>query len=525
MTSTFMGLELGKRGLFAQQAALYTTGNNISNANTPGYTRQSAEMQETKAIPMPGMNNDTSAGQLGTGVEVDKIARLRDDFLDTQYRGENKNLGYWQAKADTYTKIETLINEPSDNGLANAMDQFWTSWQELTKNPESLAARATVRENGATVAQSFQYLNDSLNQMQTDLNTAITTDVNNVNSITTQIRDLNDQISRIVPNNYQPNDLFDKRDALIDQLSNLVNVDVKPSVNGNGMVDVFIGGTTQALVQGQTANTLSLTQSGGGINQILIGNNSVPLSQLTGELSGRIESYGYLDASGTLSGTIPDMKQKIDALATTFADQVNQIHSQGMNLDDITNRQTNSSASLDALPFFVDKDWLASNQSSYVLSGNQYQTVNDSPAAVEPKNAGNLVVNPLFFESLNKIAAAQVESGGQSSVGNGQNAQAIADIKLNSVTINNSTSTMDDYYSNVVAQLGINSQNAQRMQGNSQVLVNQVDNQRQSVSGVSLDEEMSNMIRFQQAYNASARVVTVMDEVLDKVINGMGVGS
>jgi flagellar hook-associated protein 1 len=520
MTSTFMGLELGKRGLFAQQAALYTTGQNIANANTAGYTRQRAEMQATSAIPAPGMNNDVSAGQLGTGVEVNKVARLREDFLDVQYRGENSNLGYYEAKTDTYTKMEGLMNEPSDNGLAHAMDQFWSSWEDLTKNPESSAARATVRENGQAVAESFQFLNDSFNQMETDLNTVITTDVNNINSITGQISDLNNQISRITANNEQPNDLFDKRDVLLDQLSKLVNVDVKPS--NNGMVDVFVSGTTQALVQGNTTNTLSVTQSGGGINQILIGNNPVSLDQLTGELSGRIESYGYLNSNGTLSGTIPDMKQKVDALAATFADQVNQVHSQGMNIDDITNRQTNPSAPLDALPFFVDKDWLAANQSSYVLSGNQYQTVNDSSSAVKPQNAGNLVVNPLFFESLNKIAAALPESGGQSSTGNGQNAQAIANLKFNSVTINGSTSTMDDYYQNVIAQLGIDSQDAQRMQDNSQVMVNQVDNQRQSVSGVSLDEEMSNMIRFQQAYNASARLVTTMDEVLDKVINGMG---
>lgn len=487
-----MGLELGKRGLYAQQAALYTTGQNIANANTDGYTRQRAEMQATSAIPTPGMNNSTSPGQLGTGVEVNKIARLREDFLDVQYRGENKNLGYWEAKSDAYTKVESIINEPSSNGLANAMDQFWSSWEDLSKNPDSSAARSVVRENGQAVAESFNFLNDSFNQMQTDLNTVITTDVNNINSITTQIRDLNEEISRIVPNNLQPNDLMDKRDVLIDQLSKLINVDVKPSTSGQGMVDVFVSGTTQALVQAQTANNLSVTQSGGGVNQILVGGNSVPLNQCTGELLGRIESYGYLDSNGNLAGTIPNMRQQIDALASTFADQVNQIHKNGMNLDDIAN------GTMESLPFFLSKD-------------NQ------------PINAGNLEVNPVISSSLNKIAAAQPEQGGGSSVGNGENAQAIADLKFNSnISINGSTSTMDDYYRNVIAQLGISSQEAQRMQDNSQVMVNQVDNQRQSVSGVSLDEEMSNMIRYQQAYNASARLVTVMDEVLDKVINGMG---
>ncbi|MDQ0199566.1 flagellar hook-associated protein FlgK [Neobacillus ginsengisoli] len=481
MSSTFHGLELGKRALFAQQAALNTTGQNIANSNTAGYTRQRAEMQATPAMPYPGINTDVSPAQLGTGVEVNKLVRLREDYLDVQFRGQNKDLGYYEAKSDTYTKIEELLKEPSDTGIASTMDQFWQSLQELSKNPDSAATRAVVRQRGVAVTESFQYVNDSLNQMKTDLNNVISVNVSDVNSLAKQIGDVNDQISRLVPNNYQPNDLYDKRDLLIDQLSKLVNVDTKPS--DNGMVDIFVSG--QALVQGKTANTVTYLQNGGS-NQISIdagqnpsttGNN--PVSLQSGELLGRIEAATKI---------IPDLQNSINQLADGFVNQVNTIHQQGWNLDDISNSTNNPAVTTEKLPFFT-------------------------------QNAGNWVVNPEIMQSLNKIAAAT-----QASVGDGTNAQAIANIGTAIINFNNSNSTVDDYYRNIIGQLGVDSQQAQRMQDNTQSIVNQVDNRRQSVSGVSLDEEMSNMIRFQQAYNAAARVVTVMDEVLDKVINGMGAG-
>ncbi|HJV44985.1 MAG TPA: flagellar hook-associated protein FlgK [Bacillota bacterium] len=482
MTSTFFGLELGKRGLYAQQAALYTTGHNISNANTEGYTRQRAEMQATNAIPVPGMSVDKSPAQMGTGVEVNKITRLREDFLDDQYRGENKKLGYWEAMGDTYTKIEEITNEPSENGIANAMDQFYASWQELAKNPESSAARSVVRQRGVALAESFQFVNNSLEDMKTDLDNVISTKVDDINSIATQIKDLNDQISRIVPNNYEPNDLYDKRDLLLDKLSKLVDINVTNSTNG--MINVTVGSSQTSLIQDRTANKLSVDSTG----KVSIEGETSETTLTSGELLGRIESR---------YNSIPDFQNKLDSLVSEFANQVDALHSSGINLADINNKAS-TPANLD---FFV-------------------------PSSGTTINAGNIAVNSSILNSLDNIAAAT-----SSSQGDGQNAQKIADLKFDSSLLFTdpdtptniyATSTADDFYQNMIGQLGIDSQQAQGMQENSQVLLNQVDNRRQSVSGVSLDEEMSNMVRFQQAYNASARVVTTMDEILDKVINGMG---
>ncbi|MCL6570279.1 MAG: flagellar hook-associated protein FlgK [Bacillus sp. (in: Bacteria)] len=476
MTSTFHGLELGKRALYAQQAALSTTGHNIANANTVGYTRQRAEMQATRAISVLGM-------QLGTGVEVNKLIRLREEYIDVQMRGENKNLGYWEAKSDTLSKIEGILNEPSDDGLAFTMDEFWKGWEELAKNPDSAATRAVVRQKGVAVAETFKYLSDSIDMMQTDLKNVINTKTSEVNSLATQIGSLNDQISRLVANDYEPNDLYDQRDVLIDQLSKIVNVTVTNTTNG--MVDVSAG--SGVLVSGKTTNTLSIDfdQTSGLVDptKIKIGENTISLD--SGELLGRIESFGIV--GGGTKSTLPTLKDKINELAMTFATAVNTVHLSGLNLDNINGVSTTKVA------FFTGT------------------------------SAGDLLVNPAIMNSLNLIAAANEETAGQSSTGNGKNAQDMADIKFDdSLKFSGITSTVGDYYRNIIGQLGVDSQEAGRMFNNSELIVNQVENHRQSVSGVSLDEEMSNMIKFQQAYNAAARMVTTMDECLDKIINGMG---
>jgi flagellar hook-associated protein 1 len=480
MPSSFHGLELGKRALFAQQTALSTTGHNIANANSTGYTRQRAEMQATNAMSISGM----SSFRLGTGVEISKLERLREDYLDVQLRTENKNLGYWEAKSDSLTKIEEILNEPSDEGLAYIMNEFWKGWQELAKDPDSAAARAVVRQRGVAVTETFKYIMDSFDQMQTDLKNVIVTKKEEVNSLATQISNLNNQISRLVANSYEPNDLYDQRDVLIDQLSKIV--DVKVSSSTNGMVDISVGGST--LIKGQNANTLKVEfdETSGLVNpeSISIGDKKISLDN--GELLGRIQSYGVV--GGGSESTIPTIKNKINEYAMTIANALNSVHKTGENLDNINN------GSPKKVDFFIGT------------------------------SAQNLIVNPEIMDSLNLIAAAtKDEITGEASSGSGENAKTIANLlKTINLEFPGSTSTVDDFYRNIIGQLGIDSQEAGRMRDNSQGIVDQVENRRQSISGVSLDEEMANMIKFQQAYNAAARVVSVMDECLDKVINGMG---
>ncbi|MHC0038126.1 flagellar hook-associated protein FlgK [Pseudoneobacillus sp. C159] len=475
MASTFHGLEVSRRGLVAQQMALNTTGHNIANANTTGYTRQRVETQASKPISVNGL-------QLGTGVEIAKIVRLREDYLDVQIRGENKNTGYWEAKSDTFLKIEELLNEPSDTGLANSLDQFWAGWQELANHPESASARAVVLQRGLAVSDTFKNIMASLNNIEMDIKNVIETKTKEINSIAKQIAEVNDQIARLVPNNYQPNDLYDQRDVLIDQLSKLTSVKVTQSTNG--MVDVLVG--TEKLVSGKNTNELTIdfdpTTGLVDPSKIKIGGNTVTLEG--GELLGQIESFGTTTGGAEL--ILPNIKKQINQLATGFMNEVNKIHLSGMNLNNIDG---------------------TSNQKYNFFVGNDATDIN---------------VHPEIIKSLNWIAAAKEESPGNSSSGNGKNAQVIADIQFGTINFNGSDSTISDFYRNIIGKLAIDSQQSQRNLENSELIVKQIEVRRQSVSGVSLDEEMTNMIKFQQAYNAAARVITAMDQCLDKVINGMG---
>lgn len=507
MRSTFHGIEVSKRGLFAQQSALNTTGHNIANANTAGYTRQRANMQATPGIPYPGLSNSTEPGLLGTGVNVVSLQRIREEFLDVQLRTENKHYGYWEAKRDVLQKVEGIMNEPSDTGMQKVMDELWKSWQDLSQNPESLSARAVVRQRAIAVTETFAALNTSLTELQRDLDNVVATKVIDINSIAQQLANLNRQIGDVVPHGYQPNDLYDQRDVLLDKLAKLT--DVKVTNLNSGMIQVTIDG--QELVNGRTAVTMAVEKDATtGFNNITLG--GAPFIPQSGGLLGTFEARGIpgTDANGqpTMQGPVPDMIRKLNLLAENIATEVNKLHSTGMNLTDIENRKTNPTADLEKLDFFVKK--------------------NDAL----PLTAANIQVNPKILASLNSIAAAQVEDpntgSGTSFYGDGRNALAIASIKFKPLQLLTGSSgqiestTLDDFYRYTIAQLGVDSQEATRMEKNSELLVGQVDTNRQSVSGVSIDEEMSEMVKYQHAYNASARVMTSMDEILDKVINGMG---
>lgn len=226
MRSTFSGLEIAKRGMFTQQSALNTTGHNIANANTPGYTRQRVNFEQTEPYPNASINRPHIPGQTGTGVQAGTIERVRDSFLDTQFRYENNKSGYWDSRADALLKMEEIMNEPSETGLSKSFDRFWQSMQDLALNPTNAGARSVVRERGKAVAETFHYLSTSLKAVQGELKSELEVSVKEINSLANQINSINKQISEIEPHGYLANDLYDERDRLLDQLSGLSNVKI-----------------------------------------------------------------------------------------------------------------------------------------------------------------------------------------------------------------------------------------------------------------------------------------------------------
>ncbi|MGD6878733.1 flagellar hook-associated protein FlgK [Bacillus infantis] len=523
MRSTFMGLETARRGMFTQQSALYVTGHNIANANTPGFSRQRINFEQTSPYPAASMNRPQIPGQMGTGVEAGSVQRIREGFLDLQYRVESNKVGYYSSMSESLTKMEEIMNEPSESGLHATMEKFWNSIQDIASHTENTGARDVAAASGQMVADTLNYYYNSLSRVQQDIGNEIGVKVKEINALVSQIDQLNKQIASVEPNGYLPNDLYDERDMYVDQLSQLVNVkvtNVKPTEYGHakdiaeGLYKIEIVGedgksfSTPAVLLDVTkeeglkpANKLEVYDTAdaeaedlelisGTITQVKVGDTALDGIKFSGELAGLIESYGYQDTDDNVEGYYPDMLQKLNDFTKAFVNEFNEIHRQGFNLNG--DNEIN----------FFDTD------------------LGDNPAK-------NIKVNADILKDSSLIAAAATKEGGS---GDNGNAHELALIKTKSFGDFKSTppaamtsGNLDTYYSGIIGRLGVDSQSAQKNANNSLVLADSVDKSRQSVSAVSLDEEMTNMIKFQHAYNAAARNITVVDEMLDKIINGMGV--
>ncbi|XQY91518.1 flagellar hook-associated protein FlgK [Metabacillus sp. HB246100] len=522
MTSTFFGLEIAKRGMFTQQSALSTTAHNIANANTPGYTRQRVNFVQTEAYPPVSKNSPVIPGQLGTGVEAGTVERVRESFLDVQYRNENNKVGYWENRANALEKMEEIMNEPSETGLSVTMDRFWQSLQDLALDPTNAGARSVVRERGIALAETFNYLSSSLTSVQSDLKNELNVSIKEINSLATQINNINKQISQIEPHGYIPNDLYDERDRLIDQLSTLTNIKVTYTPSGGNPSKIAEGSVTIELLD-ELDNTTSLgtlvdgiaktTNSmqvgyhttNGLVENISIGANTIDIMNFnnTGKISSLIDSYGYtFDNTGTQveQGVYPEMLLKLDTMAYEFATRFNEEHQKGYNITDYK-----AGSKVKNIDFFTP------------LAG----LVPAPPAS--PKGAAGLIsISKDIEDSTDNIAAALLDSSGNITIGNSQNAINLANVKTSLFVIGTETTTLQNYFEGIIGGMAVDTQEAERLTINSQTLRDAVDTRRQSVSAVSLDEEMTNMIQFQHAYNASARMITLQDEVLDRIINGMG---
>ncbi|MBT2685456.1 flagellar hook-associated protein FlgK [Bacillus sp. ISL-37] len=511
MRSTFMGLETARRGMFTQQSALHTTGHNISNANTPGYTRQRINFEQTEPYPNASLNRPQIPGQVGTGVKTGSIQRVRESFLDIQYRSENNKLGYWETRAEAYTKLEEVLNEPSESGLAKTMDQFWQSLQDLAVNPTNPGARSVVRQRGIAVAETFNYLHNSLSSIQQDLKNEVSVTGKEINSLTYQISKINGQIADVEPHGYLPNDLYDERDRLIDQLASIVNIKVDYTNSGGRSLKMADGQAVikmvsdsgkelGILVSGDRNNNMTVNFDGAdeSVKTVSIGDSKFNFTDLnsTGKLKALVDSYGY-EANGKVAGVYPEMMKELDNLAFTFATEFNNVHKDGMSPNDIAGKTKARN------PFFADAD-------------------NTNP--LRKGFASRIELADAINKSLDNIATADGSSITGATIGDSTNILKLANIINDKFDYagDNEQANFRNYYEGVIGGMAVKSQEAVRLTQNSGSLRESVENRRKSVSSVSLDEEMTNMIQFQHAYNASARMITLQDEMLDKIINGMG---
>ncbi|WP_416147312.1 flagellar hook-associated protein FlgK [Salipaludibacillus sp. HK11] len=628
MLSTFHGLETSRRALSTHQAALHTTGHNIANANTPGYSRQRVNFTQTEAFPNPGFNQPGIPGQLGTGVKAGEIQRVREAFLDMQFRAEHNKSAYWDARRTSLEKIEDIMNEPTEDGLANTMDRFWQSLQDLAANPEDSGTRSVVRERGIAIAETFNYSYNSLEAIQRDHKEQIGVQEKQINSLLTQIDNLNKQIASVEPHGMLPNDLYDQRDMLVDELSQFVNIKVERVASGGAAKEMADGKYTISLmddrgrdtgiklIDGATLrkNTIevnfsddneavnSITFTNGALvdpdneiyNTVMTGDGAqVSINEFfnsSGALSSVIEAYGYDTGSfnatgefesGDIEGLYPDMMANLDVMASTFADEFNRIHSSGWSLseiesgekvgfdffdysgedstaqnlrisDEIKSSRNNIAASGSADNIFVrmsgDGDEVDGPMVSGIFEGDGYDEISVRYDNVSEQweystdggttyiefddttttSIDGLTINVLGVTEDDTVwSLADLENGerppGDAYAGDGSNALALANVKDTNLNFGeDSTTNIQSFYQGVIGQMAVDTNEAGRLARNTATLRDSVHQNRQSISSVSLDEEMSNMIQFQHAYNAAARNLTAVDEMLDVIINRMG---
>lgn len=502
MRSTFMGLETSKRGMFTQQSALYTTGHNLSNANTIGYSRQRVNMEASTPYPGIGLNSGTTPGFIGTGSQAHSVQRIRDQFVDRQFRQEANSLGYWESKSQAISQMEDVMREPSEFGINETLDLFWKSLEDLGNNPQTAGTRRVIIERGVNVAEAFNNIHAQLSDIQGNLKNEIDIQTKKVNSILQQIADINHSIQKIEPNGYMPNDLYDARDVLLDELSGYFPIEIVNVPSGGNALKIAEGSVTVSIktkngsikvVEGKEASQLVPDY-----NNLPVGTNVPPfnefkfvggpaaagstlspadMSQGTGQMLSLINSYGY----GIVGdGEYPQMIEKINAMAMEFAKEFNKVHEVGFGLP--PNNET-------GLPFFVSNGGVIT--------------------------AADIFVNNNIRNDESKLAA----SSRQNEVGNGENALKLAKVKDAAIINGASTQT---YYQTIIGEIGVKGEQANSLAETSATKLLTIANGRAAVSSVSVDEEMTNMITFQQAYNASARMLTAVDEILDRIINGMG---
>lgn len=437
--STFSGLNTALRGLTAQQRALDVTSHNIANVETPGYSRQEAVFAAAPPLVLDAGSLQNGAGaQIGQGVDVLDYRRLRDDFLDLQWRAQNMTGGQADVTAQRLGQAQDAMASGSNTDLGALLDNFWSSWQTLAANPQSTSAKANVAGTATTLAQGFQ----SLDAQWASLSTQSTTAVSDLLSAQGPIKPIADELAKLNVSinaaqtaGVSPNDLLDRRDLLLDQLSGYGQVSVTPDpavdASGNpqypGMIQVSFGGASTPLVSQSTVT---------------------------------MPTVATLSASpgGTIGG-----------------------------LQDVAARVTGYRATLST------------------LAAQVITTVNTASPTTVFSGTG--------AADIGVVATGATITAGSGAAGDNSVALALAALRGGAV---------DTGYAGLVRTVGADVANATSAQSTSTAVLGALTERRQSTSGVSMDEEMANMIRFQRGYQAAARALTTMDEVLDTLINRTG---
>ena len=397
-----------------------------------------------------------SGFSMGSAISGDTLRRIREGFVDRQFWSQNSLESRYAAEESLLRQIEGVLPTSNETGLGILLDDFWSAWNSLANDPESSVARTVVRDRAQTLAQSFNRVYREYISFQSTISDEINVRIDEINNLAAQIAELN----RVNPGDNL--DLEDQRDRLIDRLSELINIDVQ---RDNNSVLVFTSGLM--LVSGQASYEISADKplNDEGISQIttIISGTSLEVDVTSGELSALIAVHNE---------DIPDLLERLDTLAVTIADEVNAVHKNGFNLNGIT-----------GLNFF----------------------------ASTTEGAGSIAVDSSIVANVDLIAS----SDALGEPGNSNIAKALADLADKEVIGNQ---TAGEYYRALVGTLGNRIQEIGFLRSNQKKIVEHLEMQRQSVSGVSMEEEMTRMVQLEQAFTAASRLVSIADELTQTVL-------
>lgn len=623
MGSTFSGIELGKRSIMAHTDAISTAGHNISNANTEGYSRQRVQLKEFDPLYRPDLERPDRAGMIGQGIDVQSITRIRDEMLDQRITAQQNQESYWDTRSKYYTMIEQIYNEPDEVSVRSNMDKFWESWQELSINPESQAARQAVVTRGESLSDSIKSKWENLMGVGSLINSDIDSTVKQINSYANQIAAVNSEIVRSRGVGDNPNDLLDRRDLLVDKLSKLANIttdrrdpdefmvhlDGKVLVQGGvarnfDLVSLTDNNGYEKLVWADTREDASV--SGGTLGALIelrdvdVRNEIQSLNTMTMNFSDLVNdvhrnAYGANNVTGldffTQHSFVENVNGNFDRngdgvldhsyifrfTGTTTLNPQEQIGFEGVmtfsgpsgnvqvpyhptdTVETVINRINDSNgevkAYLDRNNNLVLKGTTAQNvenpdfvirhveDSGFFLTGysgilaasgadgaydfaraDAVDSLAGAQFAVSPvlNPAGYIEVNGVIKNDVKSVAAAFRDDSGNVNAGDGRAAVEIASIRNTKVMIGHER-TLDDYFADSVTNVGLKGEQSENNLKSHMAIMDDLRTMRDSISGVNIDEELSDIIKFQHGYNAAAKFVTIWDSLIDTVINRLGV--
>ena len=553
MPGIYDSLEIGKRALVAHQAALNTIGHNLANAATPGYTRQRAELS-------PVIDQG--------GVDVSGIRRIRDRYLDFSLMTESQTLGQYQAREGLLQRLQSIFNDPTTSGLGAMVNQFFQGFQDVSANPTDQTLRVALSDDGNQLAGTFQGLWSRVDQLKTDLTTEIQTRVTSANGLLDQIADLHRQIQGS-GGGPPPNDLFDRRDNLVDQLNQIIGVSATDRPDGT--VQLAVKGSGVLLVDGVLTSRLTATANV-GTDSIDLTAGSVAVTPQGGELA------AVMTARNSPTGSIKQATSDLDSLARSIISEVNRVHANGAGLTGFgsltaVNAVSAPGVALSAagLPFtpgsgsftVIVHDAAGSTKSSVTVpvtagvttlnaiaaalnadpdlsagisggrltvaagAGDTFTFTDDTSDTLMAlglntffagSGARDIALNPAIAADANKIAAAQPDANGLVHPGDGANALIMAGL-ASRLVMNGGTATFSDFLGTLIGGIGSQMREASDAVTRQQAAVQVVQSLQQQTSGVSTDEELISLTQSQTAYAAAARFIGTTQNIIDELLN------